>query len=294
MNQIDVWKDMRADTVEWTRHALPRVLVVLIVAFVLIRLLRAATRRLDRFSQNITTGERVHQMYQLRTLAQVINSVGVVVIVFLAGMQILPLLGLDIKPLLASAGIAGLAIGFGAQTLVKDVLNGFFILLEDQYHLGDVVQIAGVKGTVEDMSLRRTALRDGDGSVHFIPNSEIKVVSNFTRDWTQITLHVAVDYSEASERVMKVLREAALEVRNDPGFAEVIVAEPEVPGIERVSGHEVVYLMLVKTRPGQHFAVSRELRRKIKECFEKNNIKMAAPPRIAVFDQETNRRSDIA
>ena len=290
----DVWKDMRADTAEWTRHQLPRVLVVLIVAFILIRLLRAATHRLDRFSQNIGTGERVHQMHQLRTLAQVINSVGVAVIVFLAGMQVLPLLGLDIKPLLASAGIAGLAIGFGAQTLVKDVLNGFFILIEDQYHLGDVVQIAGVKGTVEDMSLRRTALRDGDGSLHFIPNSEIKVVSNLTRDWTQISLHIAVDYSEPSEKVIQVLREAAVDVRNDPRFADVIVAEPEVPGIERVSGHEVVYLMLVKTRPGQHFAVSRELRRRIKECFEKNSIKMAAPPRIAVFDQESNRQSEIA
>jgi small-conductance mechanosensitive channel len=294
LNVYDLWKDMRADTMELTRHALPRVLIVLVVAFVLIRLLRATTRRLDRFSQNITTGERVHQMYQLRTLAQVINSVGVAIIFFLAAMQILPLLGLDIKPLLASAGIAGLAIGFGAQTIVKDVINGFFILLEDQYHLGDVVQIAGVKGTVEDMTLRRTALRDGDGSLHFIPNSEIKVVSNLTRDWTQVSLHVAVDYSEQSDRVIKLLREAALEVRNDPRFADVIVSEPEVPGIERVSGHEVVYLMLVKTRPGQHFAVSRELRRVIKECFEKNNIKMAAPPRIAVFDQETNRQSDIA
>jgi small conductance mechanosensitive channel len=285
---------MRVDTVEWIRHALPRVLVVLILAFILIRLLRAATRRLDKFSQNISTGERVHQMHQLRTLAQVINSVGVAVIFFLAAMQILPLLGLDIKPLLASAGIAGLAIGFGAQTLVKDVINGFFILLEDQYHLGDVVQIAGVKGNVEEMSLRRTALRDGDGTLHFIPNSEIKVVSNLTRDWTQISMHIAVDYKEQSDRVIKVLREAAVEVRNDPRFAETIVADPEVPGIERVSGNEVVYLMVVKTRPGQHFAVSRELRRVIKDCFEKNNIKIAAPPRIAVFDQETNKQSEIA
>jgi small-conductance mechanosensitive channel len=218
----------------------------------------------------------------------------VAIIFFLAAMQILPLLGLDIKPLLASAGIAGLAIGFGAQTLVKDVINGFFILLEDQFHLGDVVQIGGVKGTVEDMTLRRTALRDGDGTLHFIPNSEIKVVSNLTRDWTQISMHIAVDYHEQSDRVVKVLREAAVEVRNDARFAETIVAEPEVPGIERVSGNEVVYLMLVKTRPGQHFAVSRELRRVIKDCFEKNNIKIAAPPRIAVFDQESNKNSEIA
>jgi len=294
LNVNEMWNDMRTDTLDWTRHALPRVLVVLVVAFILVRLLRAATRKLDRFSQHISSGERAHQMHQLRTLAQVINSVGVAVIVFLAAMQILPLVGLDIKPLLASAGIAGLAIGFGAQTLVNDVINGFFILLEDQYHLGDVVQISGVKGTVEDMSLRRTALRDGDGTLHFIPNSEIKVVSNLTRDWTQISMHVAVDYKEQSERVIKVLREAAVEVRNDPRFADTIVAEPDVPGIERVSGTEVVYLMLVKTRPGQHFAVSRELRRAIKDCFEKNNIKMAAPPRIAVFDQESNKQSDIA
>jgi small conductance mechanosensitive channel len=293
LNLQELLKDMRGDTVEWTRHALPRVLVVLLVAFILTQLLRSATRRLDKFSQHISTGERMHQMYQLRTLAQVINSVGVAVIFFLAAMQILPLLGLDIKPLLASAGIAGLAIGFGAQTMVKDVINGFFILVEDQFHLGDVVQVAGVKGTVEDMTLRRTALRDGDGSLHFIPNSEIKVVSNLTRDWTQISMHVPIDYAEQSERVIKVLREAALEVRNDPRFAETIVSEPEVPGIERVSGHEVVYLLLVKTRPGQHFAVSRELRRVIKDSFEKNNIKMAAPPRIAVFDQETNKQSDI-
>ena len=293
MNLTDVWKDMRADTVTWVRHAFPRVLVVLIVAFILVRLLRAATHRLDKFTQHISAGERAHQMHQLRTLAGVIYSVGVAVIFFLAAMQILPLVGLDIKPLLASAGIAGLAIGFGAQTLVKDVINGFFILVEDQFHLGDVVQIAGVKGTVEDMTLRRTALRDGDGSLHFIPNSEIKVVSNLTRDWTQVSLHIAVDYSEQSDKVIKVLREAAVEVRNDPRFADVIVSEPDVPGIERVSGTEVVYLMLVKTRPGQHFAVSRELRRVIKDCFEKNKIKMAAPPRIAVFDQETNKQTDV-
>jgi moderate conductance mechanosensitive channel len=293
LNPDQLWNEMRGDTVEWVRHALPRVLVVLIVAFILVRLLRIATRKLDRFSQHISTGERAHQMHQLRTLAGVINSVGVAIIFFLAAMQILPLLGLDIKPLLASAGIAGLAIGFGAQTLVKDVINGFFILIEDQFHLGDVVQIAGVKGTVEDMTLRRTALRDGDGSLHFIPNSEIHVVSNLTRDWTQISLHVPVDYNEQSDRVIKVLREAAFEVRNDPQFAEVIVADPEVPGIERVSGNEVVYLMLVKTRPGQHFAVSRELRRVIKDCFEKNKIRIAAPTRIAVYDQETNKQSDV-
>src|SRR6266403_917186 len=214
---------MRADTVEWTRHVLPRVLVVLVVAFVLIRLVRAATRRLDRFSKNITTGERVHQMHQLRTLAQVVNSVGVAIIFFLAAMQILPLLGLDIKPLLASAGIAGLAIGFGAQTLVKDVINGFFILIEDQFEVGDTIRAAGVTGAVEEITMRRTTLRDADGTLH--------IVSNMTRDWSQVTLHVATDYSENSDRVVELLQEVAKEFYNDPAFKDDLVAEPQVPGI---------------------------------------------------------------
>src|SRR5438552_3577167 len=233
------WLDIRSDAVAWTRHALPRLLVVLCLAFVLIQLLRIATRRLVRFSENISTTERAHQMRQLRTVARIINSVGIAVVFFLAAMQLLPLFGIDMKPLLASAGIAGLAIGFGAQTLVKDVINGFFILVENQYNVGDVVRIAGVKGSVEAMTMRRTVLRDADGALHVVPNSEVKIVSNLTRDWAQITLHVATAYDEKSDRVMQLLREVGAEVRNDPRFAELIVAEPEVPGIERVAGAEV-------------------------------------------------------
>jgi len=187
--------------------------------------------------------------------------------------------------LLASAGVVGLAIGFGAQTLVKDMLNGFFILVENQYNVGDVIQVAGVGGTVEDMTLRRTVLRDADGTVHVVPNSEIKIVSNKTRDWARVLLHVAAAYDENSERVIQLLREVADDVRNDPNYAGMIVAEPEVPGIERVVGAEVDYLMQVKTLPGApQYAVSRELRRRIKERFEKNNIKAAGPAKVYVFD----------
>src|SRR5437588_5735139 len=123
-------------------------------------------------------------------MASVITSVGVFVIFFWAVLQAVPLFGLNLGPLLASAGIAGLAIGFGAQTLVKDVINGFFILLENQYDIGDNIRVAGVKGTVEAMNMRSTVLRDEDGTVHIIPNSEIKIVSNATRDWSQLTLRV--------------------------------------------------------------------------------------------------------
>jgi small-conductance mechanosensitive channel len=213
------------------------------------------------------------------------TSIGIFVIVFVAALEILSLLGLNLGPLLASAGIAGLAIGFGAQTLVKDFINGFFILLENQYDIGDNVRIAGVKGIVEDMTLRRTVLRDEDGTVHVVPNSEIKIVSNTTRDWTQVTLRVVVAYSEPSDRIVKLLQEVGEELRHDPAFADDVVGDVEIPGIDRVGNGEAEYLMLVKTRPNKQYRVSRELRRRIKDCFHKNNVQAGGPGQLYVMDQ---------
>jgi len=214
----------------------------------------------------------------------VITSVSVFVILFVATLEVLSLLGLNLGPLLASAGIAGLAIGFGAQTLVHDFINGFFILLENQYDLGDVVKIAGVKGSVEEMSLRRTVLRDDDGTLHTVPNSQITIVSNATRDWSQVALRVVVAYSESSDKVVGLLKEVGEEVRHDPAFADDIVADIQVPGIDRVGNGEAEYLLLVKTRPNKQYAVSRELRRRIKECFQKNNVQTAGPGRVYVLE----------
>jgi small-conductance mechanosensitive channel len=279
-----VWEDWKGDSEQFLRKDVPKIALVVIVAFVLLKLLRSSTERVARFGhrQTIPSGLRSQQ---LRTLASVLNSVGIAVIIFLAAMQILPVLGINMGPLLASAGVAGLAIGFGAQTLVKDVINGFFILMENQYDLGDTVRIGGVGGTVESMSLRRTTLRDADGTVHIIPNSEIHIVSNLTRDWAQLSLHVSVNYTENSDKVIEILKQVGTEMRNDAGWSESLVADIQVPGIERVSGNEVDYLIIAKTRPGEQYAVSRELRRRIKECFEKNNIQPASPTRVYVTDQ---------
>ena len=219
---------------------------------------------------------------QFRTISSVVYSIGVFIILFIAAMQILALFGINMGPLLASAGIAGLAIGFGAQTLVKDFINGFFILAENQYDIGDTVRIAGVQGVVENMTLRRTVLRDADGTVHTVPSSEIKVVSNLTRDWTQINLHVSVAYGADSDRVIALLKQMGEEMATDPNFADMIVASPEVPGIDKVSGNAVDYLMLVKTKPGSQFAVKRELQRRIKACLEKNQIEPGDPSRVIV------------
>jgi small conductance mechanosensitive channel len=151
--------------------------------------------------------------------------------------------------------------------------------------MGDVVRIAGVSGVVETMTLRRTTLRDESGAVHIIPNSEIKIVSNLTRDWAQVPLHISVDYRENSDRILELLKDVGNELRNDSNYGEFLVAEPQVPGIERVAGGEVDYLMLVKTRPGKQHAVSRELRRRIKESFEKNNVQPGNPAKVYVMER---------
>ena len=281
------------DSLTWLRHAAAQLAFILVMAAILIWVLKLGTGRLQKLSksQALPGGLRAQQ---LKTLASIIDSMGIAIIVFVAGMQILTVFDVDIKPLLASAGIAGLAVGFGAQTLVKDVINGFFILLEHQYDIGDMVRLSSVKGTVEAMTLRRTVLRDADGALHIIPNSEIKIVSNLTRDWSQVTLHVGVAYSENSDRIIKLLQEVGEELRHDLRFAELVVADPEVPGIERVSGSEADYLMLVKTLPGAaQYTVSRELRRRIKETFEKNNVKAATPAQVYVVNPESGRDEEL-
>lgn len=276
-------KGWREDTVTFLRHDAPKIALVVLGAIIVARLLRFLVARIAGLqARKLPQGVRAQQV---RTLAGVISSVGVYVIVFIATLEVLPMLGLNLGPLLASAGIAGLAIGFGAQTLVKDFINGFFILMENQYDIGDVIRVAGVKGAVEHMSLRSTVLRDDDGTVHTIPNSEIKIVSNATRDWSQLTLRVTVSYAESSDKVVRLLQEIGSELRGDERFASDLVADIQVPGIDRVGNGEVEYLMLVKTRPNRQHDVGRELRRRIKAAFEKNNIKPAGPGRVFVMDQ---------
>jgi small conductance mechanosensitive channel len=280
---IHLFDDWREDSLDFLRYSAPRILAIIIVSFVLARLLKVVSRHLAALGDKQMLPSAVRAQ-QLRTVSSVIYSVGVFIIAFLAVMQILTQLNIKVEPLLASAGIAGLAIGFGAQTLVKDFINGFFVLIENQYDIGDTVKIAGVQGVVETLTLRRTVLRDGDGTLHTVPSSQITVVSNLTRDWTQLTMRISVNYKADSDKVIKLLEEVADEVAHDPMFQSQIVGEPEVPGIDRVNGDEVEYLLLVKTRPGKHFELSRELRRRIKACFEKNGIEPGNPNRVYVAD----------
>lgn len=265
---------------------LPKILVTVLIAVVLSRILNLVSRRLARVNQTNLATSSV-RVQQLHTISSIIRSLGLTAIAFFVVVTILYDFGIHVEPLLASAGIVGLAVGFGAQTLVHDVLNGFFILVENWFDVGDVIKIGVFQGSVEMLTLRRTVLRDADGSVHTIPNSTITAVTNMTRDWTQVAMHVAVDYKENSDRVIELLQQVGVEIRNDEHFRDAIVADPLVPGIDQMTANDVDYLMLVKTRPGQQYAVSRELRRRIKDCFERNNIQPGGQSRYFVLDSST-------
>jgi moderate conductance mechanosensitive channel len=283
----ELLNDWRGDSFRFVHQDAPKILLVLIIALLVIRIVHTLTRGMVALrTRRLPPGIRGQQ---IQTLASVINSIASFVVWFVVLLTVLDRVGINLGPLLASAGIAGLAIGFGAQTLVKDFINGFFVLLEDQYNIGDAVRMAGVKGTVEDMTLRRTVLRDDDGTLHTIPNSQVQIVSNMTRDWAQVSLHVSVAYGEPSDKIVELLKQVGDEIRHDPRFADDIVADVEVPGIDRVGNGEAEYLVLVKTRPRKQFAITREFRRRIKECFEKNNIQAGLPGRFLVTAQPTSR-----
>src|SRR5664279_355046 len=278
LSVLDDWGD---DAFGFVRYQAPKILAILIIAFILTRLLKLVLRHLGKLGERDGNQSSLRSQ-QFRTLSGVSYSIGILVITSIAGMQILSLLGINMGPLLASAGVAGLAIGFGAQTLVKDFINGFFILAENQYDIGDTVRIAGVQGVVENVTLRRTVLRDADGTLNTVPSSEIKIVSNLTRDWTQINLKVSVAYAAPSDRVTALLKQTADELAKDPAFSNLVVSQPQVHGIDKVIGNSVDYLLSLKTKPGSQDAVRRELQRRIKVCLETNNIEPGDHNRLTI------------
>jgi len=211
------------------------------------------------------------------TLSAVFIKTGVVVIIIVAVFTILAEVGISIAPALVGLGIAGIAIGFGAQSLVKDIFNGLLILLEDQYGVGDVVQIAGISGGVEEVSLRRTVLRDLDGIAHSIPNSQITVASNYTKDWARINMNISVGYGEDLDNVFEVINRVCKELAEDAKWAPVIITTPKVLRVDALGDSGVDIKILGETKEMQQWAVMGELRLRIKKTFDDEGIEIPWP-----------------
>ena len=268
--------DWHDDVINFVRSDLPRIVAILVIAFVLQRICLFFVRRLQRLAEHqVANAPRARQ---LRTMASIFRATSYGVIGFIVLLHVLSIFSINLTPLLASAGVVGVGIGLGAQSIFKDMLNGIFILVEDQYNVGEVVKIAGLQGTVEDLSLRCTTLRDGDGTLYTIPNSQIATVSNLSRDYSIATVNVAVDASADPDKVLSVLKSVATVVRNDPAFKQIVISDPDVPGVDQIKGREVFYPISIRVRANQRDGVLRELRRRIIKAFEAQGIPLGTDP----------------
>jgi small conductance mechanosensitive channel len=218
------------------------------------------------------------ELRRIDTVGNAFRYFASVVVVLVAGMLILDELGISIAPLLATAGVAGIAIAFGAQSLIKDYFNGFFLLLEDQIRVGDVVEIVGKGGLVEDLTLRYVRLRDLEGHVHFIPNGEIKLVTNRTRGHATPVVDVPISYAADTDAVLQVMREIAAALRADPDWSARIAGEMEVIGVDRWADSSVMLRARFKVVPPiEQWNVKREYLRRLKKAFDERGIEIPFP-----------------
>jgi small conductance mechanosensitive channel len=251
------------------------IVIILIAAWVAVRLAHRGIRAVRIYTRGrITSSEHAKR---LDTLARVFRYVTAIVVGLIAGMLVLSELGVSIAPILGAAGVVGIAVGFGAQSLVKDFFSGFFILLENQVRVGDVVTVGGKSGLVEEVTLRYVRLRDYDGNVHFVPNGVIDVVSNSTLDFAYAVVDAGIAYREDVDVALGIMREVGEEMRRDAAFAPRMLAPTEVAGVERWDDSAVVLRVRFKVLPIEQWNVKREYLRRLKAAFDHHGIEIPYP-----------------
>lgn len=233
--------------------------------------LRLAIERQMKKASEEEIGQRID------TLASVFTGTGRGIVMLATLLMLLPLAGINIAPLLAGVGIIGLAVGFGAQSLVKDIISGLFILMDNQYSKGDVVTVGGISGLVEDVGLRRTVLRDLDGIVHYVPNGQINVASNFTQEWSRVNMNVSVSYGEDLDHVFEVINRVGKELAEDPEFAPLIIDPPHVLRVDAFGDSGIEVKILGDTQPIRQWDVMGELRLRLKKAFDEEGIEIPFP-----------------
>ena len=266
-NQLD------ADAKTALTHGV-RIVLILIAAGVLQSVASRLIRTFRQFMERRDPG----QQSRIQTLGRVFRYIAAVVIWLLAGMLVLGELGISVAPVLATAGVAGLAVGFGAQSLVKDYFTGFFLLLEDQIRQGDVVDFGSQSGVVEEVTLRYVRLRNFDGHVFFVPNGEIKVVKNMTRDFAQAVIRVGIAYREEVDEAFEVMKEVGKEMREDPVFGPNLAADLEIIGVDEWGDSSVNLICRLKVVPPiQQWSIRREFLRRLKHAYDARGIEIPFP-----------------
>ncbi len=265
------------DVTQWNQatHTLVRIALIVVVAWIVMALLQRTIRLFrQRIAARLDDREAVKRA---ETLGRVFRYVVAVVVSLVAGMLVLSELGISLAPILGAAGVAGVAIGFGAQSLVKDFFSGFFILFEDQIRTGDVVKIAGHAGLVEEITLRHTRLRDYDGNVHYVPNGMVDSVVNMSRGFAQAVMDIGVAYRENTDEVYEVMRRTARQLRADESFAPRILDDLEIAGVDNWADSAVMIRCRFKVVALEQWSVRREYLRRLKKAFDEAGIEIPFP-----------------
>ncbi len=272
-----------------------RIAAIVLIALILNRLLRALTRRLIPAPGAENTG-RIARMreHHVKTLAGLLYSAGTAIIIVGAILTALPEFGFNVTPIAAAAGLASLSVGFGAQHLVRDLINGFFIIIEDQFAVGESVRIGTVIGRVEHLTLRRTVVRDIQGAVVSIPNGEISQVANLSRDWGQVFVDISIPPETSSDAALAALERVCAELRGDVSWSPVLVDGPRALGVESFGTAGVTLRLQLRTVPGRQDDTARELRRRIQNRFEQEHIRWGGVQRVEVVGSDTPQSAAAA
>jgi len=271
-----------------TQHGIRMVGIILVGAIVYLILQTIVPRFIRRtIAVRMKDKPEVEVQKRGKTISNVVRNTLGILIILLVLITILPEVGVNIGPLLASLGILGLAVGFGAQSLVKDVINGLFILVENQYGIGDVVRVAGIAGLVEEVNLRRTILRDLDGIVHYIPNSEINIASNFTKEYSRVNMNISVAYGEDLDRVINVINRICNTMAEEKEWKDKMIKPPQVLRVDALGDSGVEIKILGDTQPLAQWDIMGELNKRIKKEFDKEGIEIPWPHMKVYFGDDS-------
>jgi small-conductance mechanosensitive channel len=276
---------------EWILKDGLRIVLILILTIVLIKVVQAINSRLFRRFRKDKQESDEEFKKRIDTLSSIAGSILTICVIIVAIITIMGQLDIPIGPVLASAGIVGVALGFGAQHIVRDVISGFFILLDDQIRVGDVVQISGKGGLVERVNLRMTILRDLAGNVHYVRNGEINVVTNMTKGYSRYVFDIGVAYREDVDEVIEVIKEVDNNLRNDPQFKDDILEPIEILGLDQFADSAIIIKARTKTKPIKQWAVGREFNRRLKRRFDEKDIEIPFPHVTLYMGQDKDGQS---
>lgn len=286
------WADLFKSGQSWLINELPGLLIALVLFFIALKIINFSLKKLKRTLLNRADKndklDIVEAEKRIITLTSIIHGLIKIILWVIFVMIILQKFGINIAPILAGAGIVGLAVGFGAQDLVRDFISGFFIILENQIRSGDVAIINGTGGLVEKIEFRTTTLRDFSGVVHIFQNGKISEISNMTKDWSAMVFDIGVAYKENTQEVMDLMKQVGEELQNDPEFKDKIIEPMEIFGLDKFADSAIIIKARLKTKPIQQWAVGREYRKRLKYAFDQHNIEIPFPHTTVYWGDRIN------